>query len=528
MRNGERSEPQTIITDTRMRIALGEPLEAEGGTVEIQIDFAFTMPEYGADRMGRLGVRDGTIYEVAQWYPRMYVFDDVNGWNAMPYLGQGEYYLEYGTFDVEIMAPREMTLAATGTLQNPDEVLTDEQQQRLEEARQSRERVFIIDSTEVGRPGTRPEGDGPLTWRYRAENVRDFSWAASQAFIWDAARAETGGEEAALAQSVYPKEGIGTEGNPGWERSTEFTQHAIEFYSDLLTPYPYPVAINVAGIVRGMEYPQIVFCSVEARGPALFGVTDHEFGHEWFPMIVGSDERRHAWMDEGLNSFIGYYSTLAFYEQEPAEARRAYIGRITEQMVDRAADQPIATYADRIRREDLGFLAYRKPAAGLILLREYVLSEPALFDSAFRDYVRRWAYKHPQPSDFFRTIEDVAGEDLDWFWRGWFFSNDRLDQAITAVETQGDTTRVTLASEGGLLMPFELAVTYEDGSTDEVRIPVEAFFTSDTYTTLLTGGPAQRLELNADGLLPDVDDSDNTWTAEGGIGGAPSSSPPRR
>ncbi|PSQ90609.1 MAG: peptidase, partial [Bacteroidetes bacterium QS_4_64_154] len=311
-RNGEATTPDTLIDGTRMRVSLDEPL-ASGDSLQLSFDFAYTLPEDGADRHGRLQVDQGTVYQFAQWYPRMYVYDDVHGWNSLPYLGQGEYYLEYGDFEVNITVPRDMIVAATGRLQNPDEVLTDTQRDRLAEARDSRETVTIIDSTEVGDASTRPSGSGPLTWRYTADRVRDFAWAASQAFLWDAATANAG-DQTVLAQSLYPQEGIGTtDKKPGWEQSTAFVQHTIEFYSDFVAPYPYPNAINVAGRVQGMEYPQIVFCDVTSRGRSLFRVTDHEFGHSWFPMVVGSDERRWGWMDEGLNTFMNQYSLLNYY-----------------------------------------------------------------------------------------------------------------------------------------------------------------------------------------------------------------------
>lgn len=509
-----RYEPEYLIDGTKMRITLDEPLPANGGQLELSLDFGFTIPEYGADRMGRYDAEQGTVYELAQWYPRMYTFDDVNGWNVLPYLGQGEYYLEYGTFELDITVPRDMIVGATGELLNEQEVLTSEQRQRIDEARQSDETVTIIGQNEVGDDATRPDGSGPLTWRFRAENVRDVAWAASASFIWDAARAETGDGSPALAQSLYPQEGIGTENNPGWERSTQYTKHSIEFYSDMWEPYPYPVAINVAGVVAGMEYPQIVFCGVERRGRSLFGVTDHEFGHEWFPMMVGSDERRHAWMDEGLNTFQNMYSAQAFYGDQAFNLQRQARG-MAQQMQSPHADQPIMTYADRIRGQALGLLAYLKPGYGLVLLREYVLGHER-FDSAFREYVDRWTYKHPQPADFFRTMEDVAGEDLDWFWRGWFYSTDRFDQAIENVEVENDTTTVTVANQEDLMMPATLRVTYEDGTTERKQIPVEAFYTSDTFPLVIPRA-VERIRLDPEGILPDIDLSNNAWRAGKGV-----------
>ncbi len=512
-RGDETTTPDTLVDGTRMRVSLDEPLAANGGTLQLSFDFSYTLPKYGADRHGRLKVEGGAVYQFAQWYPRMYVYDDVHGWNPMPYLGQGEYYLEYGTFNVNITVPRDMIVAATGRLQNPEEVLTDTQQDRLAEARNSRETVMIIDSTEVGTASTRPSGNGPLTWRYTADRVRDFAWATSQAFLWDAATAEAG-DRSVLAQSFYPMEGIGsTPKNPGWEQSTEFVQHSVEFYSDFVAPYPYPNAINVAGRVAGMEYPQIVFCDVNSRGRDLFGVTDHEFGHIWFPMVVGSDERRWVWMDEGINTFINQYSRLDYYGQGRVPPEKVMSGLskyVTKQMDSPLGDQPVMTYADRIRDDALGYLAYVKPAYGLMLLREYVM-DPEQFDAAFKAYFDRWAYKHPKPADFFRTIEDVTGEDLDWFWRSWFYETDTMDHAIATVAT-GDTTRITVEQRDELMMPMTVHLTYDDGSTEQRRVPAEAFYTQDANTLRVTNESLQRVALDPNQFLPDVNRGNNTWT----------------
>jgi len=508
-RDGETVTPEYRVDGTRLRIPLSEPLQAEGGTLQIQLDWHYQIPRFGADRHGILDVEQGTVYQLAQWYPRMYVYDDVHGWNPLPYLGQGEYYLEYGTFNVNITVPRDMIVAATGRLQNPGEVLTATQRERLQEARESRETVTIIDSTEVGDAGTRPGGDGPLTWRYEADQVRDFSWAASSAFIWDAARAEAA-DRTVLAQSYYPREGRGTEQNPGWERSTEYVQHTIEFYSDFVSPYPYPNAINVAGEVSGMEYPQIVFCDVNSRGRGLFGVTDHEFGHSWFPMIVGSDERRWAWMDEGLNTFINQYSEDAFYDESNTQSLQDLSKGIPRFLQSPYGDQPIMTHADRIRDRALGALAYGKPAHGLMMLREYVVG-PQDFDAALKAYFDRWAYKHPTPADFFRTMEEVSGENLDWFWRSWFYETDTMDQAVASVRP-GDTTTVTVEQRNQLVMPMTVQLTYEDGSTEQRRLPTEAFYTQDTHALSVTGGPVQKVVIDPNRLLPDMNRGNNTWT----------------
>ena len=507
IRGDVRTTASYLIDDTRLRIDLDRPMPPGGSSVLIEIDFAFTVPEYGADRMGRLDVAQGTVYEFAQWYPRLFVYDDINGWNPMPYLGQGEFYLEYGTFDVEITVPRDFVVVATGELQNDAVVWTEEQRLRLSQALRSAETIAIIDADEVGTPEARPSAGEMVTWIFHAEDVRDFAWAASQAFIIDAA-----GWEGTLLMSAYPREGLGTGGETGWEASTQYMRHTIAYYSEQWFRYPYPVAVNVAGIVGGMEYPGIVFCSVRARDQRLFGVTDHEFGHTWFPMIVGNDERRHAWMDEGFNTFINYYSNRAFYGDAAERSVRTAPETIAGRMQEPIADQPIYTYPDHLRREGRGFLAYRKPGAGLIVLRDYILG-PERFDTAFRAYIERWAYKHPQPADFFRTIEDVAGEDLTWFWRGWFFSTDRLDQAVAGVSAEDEGVVVEITHREALLMPVVLELRYDDGTTERRRIPVEAFATTDTHRFRLDRTDLVGITLDPDGLLPDIDRSNNTWDA---------------
>ncbi len=508
-RDGSTVEPEYVVDDTRMRVTLDRPLAADGGTLELSLDFAFTIPEYGADRMGWLEVEEGTVFELAQWYPRMYVHDDVRGWNPLPYLGLGEFYLEYGSFDVEITVPRDFLVVATGTLENASEVLTAEQRSRLDEARESAETVTIVGRDEVGSAETRPGGEGPLTWRFRADSVRDFSWAASGAFIWDAARAEASDGRSTLVMSAYPEEGLGGEDEVGWERSTRFVRHSIEFYSERVAPYPYPVAINVAGVVGGMEYPMIVFCSVDARGPQLFSVTDHEVGHQWFPMVVGSDERRWFWMDEGLNSFLNHYSARAYYGDR--YRGRTGAGRIARLMDSPIHDQPSMTRADRLRMYNFGFLSYGKPAAGLVLLREHVLG-PELFDPAIEAYFERWKYRHPKPADFFRTVENVTGEELDWFWRGWFQTTEVLDQAVGEVTARADTTRIVLENREGLVMPVELELSFADGSTERRRIPVEAWFTSDRHAVRVVGREVTEVAVDPDRDLPDVDRGNNRWT----------------
>ena len=445
-KNGRRSievEASYSIIDTRMKINLPKALEANGGSVGIKIDFSFTSPDYGSDRMGVLETENGRIFTLAQWYPRMSVYDDVSGWNTLPYLGAGEFYLEYGTFDVNITAPASHLVVCSGALLNPSEVYTAEQQNRLKKAKTSDATVMIRTEAEVTDPNSRPTSTSTLTWKFRIENARDVAWASSASFILDAARINLPSGKPTLAMSAYPVESVGQD---AWTRSTEYTKASIEHYSEKWLEYPYPAAINVAGNEGGMEYPGIVFCNYDSKSAALWGVTDHEFGHIWFPMIVGSNERLHAWMDEGFNTFINSLSSAAFNDGEYKDPERN-MHRFSSVLVNENLE-PVYTSPDNLKERNLGILAYYKPGAGLSLLREHILG-PERFDEAFTAYINRWAYKHPTPDDFYRTIENVAGEDLRWFWRGWFVNSWKLDQAITEVKyVKNDPTQ-------GALLPLK-------------------------------------------------------------------------
>ena len=504
-RLGSHSTPSYIIDDTRLRIDLDAPLPPGGSTIDISITYSFIVPDYGADRTGRTEVERGTIYQIAQWYPRMYVFDDVSGWNAMPYLGQGEFYLEYGDYTVEISVPSDFFIVATGKLVNPEEVYTRDQQKRMDQAQAEESVVSIIKDNEVGKRNTRPNDSDTLTWVFKAENVRDFAWAASQAFIVDAANAN-----GVLIMSAYPHEALGVAPETGWEKSTEYLRHSIQFYSDMWYAYPYPVAINVAGIVSGMEYPMIQFCSLEARDQALFGVTDHEAAHNWFPMLVGSDERRHAWMDEGFTTFMSYYS-LESYPGEQAERLIRYKPTfIADRMVEPSASQPIMTHADALNSHSIGFLAYRKPGAGLILLREYILG-PERFDEAFKFYITSWENKHPQPADFMRLMEQHTGEQLAWFWSGWFYGTDPLDQEVFVGENDQNEIALLIRHNTELLLPMDILVQYNDGRVERSRIGIEHFLQDNALVLGTVESSIQRLVIDPDEVLPDIDRSNNVW-----------------
>lgn len=513
IQNGKEINANYQVTDTRMQIILPASLKNNGGTVQIKVDYNFLIPEYGTDRMGRLNTKNGWIYEIAQWYPRMCVYDNVEGWNTLPYLGQGEFYLEYGNFDYSINVPANQIVVGSGELMNPQEVLTPEQIKRLNKAKNSDNTVMLRSADEVTDPTSRPINKKRLTWKFHCTNARDVAWASSSAFIWDAARINLPEGKKALAMSVYP---IESAGDSAWGRSTEYVKGAIEFYSEYLYPYTYPVAVNVAGIVGGMEYPGIVFCGARAKGNRLWGVTSHEFGHNWFPMIVGSNERKYAWMDEGFNTFINSLAEDNFNNGEYKNNRpinRHFMGRFM--MND--SSESISTVPEVTQPRNLGIVAYYKPAMGLSILREVILGEDR-FDGALSYYTHAWAFKHPTPWDFFHAIENYSGESLDWFWRGWFLNNWKIDQSVDGVSyVENDSTKgsiITISNLEKLPMPVTVEVTEMDGKTGRISLPVEVWQHGPTWKfEYPSNSKITKVVIDPDNKLPDVNDKNNKWMA---------------
>jgi hypothetical protein len=510
--DGNTSTPKYIITDTRMQIILPASMKPKGSEVEINISWSFKVPDYGSDRMGKLRTPKGTIYEIAQWYPRMEVYDDVNGWNTLPYLGAGEFYLEYGNFDYKITAPADMIVVGSGELQNPDEVLTNAQRDRLEKASKSDTTIYIRTPDEVEALDSVSTDTKTKTWHFEIRNARDASWAASRAFVWDAARLNLPSGRKAMVMSLYPLE---SDADTAWGSATKFAKASIEFNSKQWYEFPYPNAINVAGRVGGMEYPGIVFCSYRSYGRGLWSVTDHEFGHTWFPMVVGSNERRYAWMDEGFNTFINTLST-ANYNNGEFTYHRNMSRRNLERFFMTRGTEPIMTYPDVLESMDLGLEAYYKPAQALTLLREDVLG-PVRFDYAFRTYINRWAYKHPQPKDFFRTMNDAAGEDLNWYWKEWFFKTWTLDQAVKDVKyIDNDPSKgvlITIENLDQMAMPVTVAVKEQNGNTGTVNLPVEIWQRAGEWTFKYNStSMIDSVTIDPDNKLPDVDRDNNVWT----------------
>ena len=505
----ENADANYIITDTRMQIRLPKAMKPGGDVIKIKMDFSFELPEYGADRCGILKTKNGNIFAVAQWYPRMCVFDDVEGWNTLPYLGPSEFYLEYGDFDVNITAPANHIVVCSGELQNETEVLTATQISRMAVAKKSDKTVMIRTEAEVTDPNSRPKA-ASLSWHYKINNARDVAWASSKSFIWDAAKINLPSGNSSLAMSVYPAE---SSGQKGWGRATEYTKASIENYSKRWFEYPYPCATNVASNIGGMEYPGIVFCGYKATNEDLFGVTDHEFGHTWFPMIVGSNERKYGWMDEGFNTFI---NTLADDDFNKGEYKNKETSmEIIAQYMFGDKTEPILTTPDAMKEVNIGNSLYSKPGYGLELLRNEILGADR-FDYAFKEYIKRWAYKHPTPWDFFRSMDNAAGESLSWFWKGWFVENYKLDQAILSVKYEKDDAAngavVTIANVEQMAMPVNISYETKSGVKGSLKLPAEVWNNTNTWKVKLpTTEELKKVELDAEKVFPDIDFSNNVW-----------------
>lgn len=495
--------------ETLMRVDLAQPL-APGKTAVLEAAWSFPVPEHGADRMGR----DGSLYEIAQWYPRVAVYDDVRGWNIEPYLGQGEFYLEYGDFDLSVTVPAGYIVAATGALQNAREVLTPTQISRLALAAKSDTVIRIITADDLSSGKARPKTTGTMTWRFVSHNVRDAVWAASPEYQWDASS-----WKGSMAYAYYRPSAAAT-----WHDAADQARMSIMEYSELLAfKYPWPHISAVEGPISGMEYPMVAMENKSRDVYDLYNVVTHEIGHMWFPMIVGSNERVYMWQDEGFNTFINTFSEGRRYPEKGDQmARAADERRIVEQVMRMGRDTPVNINPDRIDPRFLGVVAYVKPSVGLQLLRQEILGTQ-LFDDAFRAYTERWAYKHPTPSDFFRTVENVAGRRLDWFWRQWFIENASFDQSIDTVTTRskGDTLQVRVVygnRERGVL-PVLARFTFSDGTTNNFHYPAEVWSTNTreyVRNYSFVNKQLVRIDLDPDSRLVDIDRQNNVWRSPNG------------
>lgn len=500
-----------LTEDTRMQIRLDEPLAANGETITIKMDFSFIIPINGSDRMGHLTTKNGEIFAIAQWFPRMSVYDDILGWNTLPYWGAGEFYCEYGDVDFSVTAPASHIVMGSGELLNPQEVFTADQLTRWNAAKLSDKIVTIRSEEEVTNPKSRPAKE-TLTWRFKIKNTRDVAWASSKAFVLDAARINLPSGKKSLAVSAHPVE---SNGKDSYGRGVEYVKSSIEYYSNKWFEYPYPMAVNVASNVGGMEYPGIVFCGWKAKNGSAWGVIDHEFGHTWFPMIVGSNERKFGWMDEGFNTFINGLSKSAFNNGE-YKAKPENMQGVAKYLSNDALEYVMLS-PDAMKEANIGVNLYYKPSWGLNVLRDQVLGADR-FDYAFKKYIENWAYKHPSPYDFFRAMENGAGEDLSWFWRGWFLENWKTDQAITEVkELSKDGVRtgynIVISNLEKMPMPIILEVKTKGGKTEVIKLPVDIWMRNTSWTVNYpTTDEVLSVTLDPERVLPDSNAANNSWS----------------
>jgi hypothetical protein len=515
---------ETLVDDTRLRITLPSELKGKGGQVKVRIKWRFDIPGEWGGRMAWGMAKDGPIYDLAQWYPRMAVYDDIRGWDTLPYLAQ-EFYLEYGDFDYYVNVPADMLVAGSGELVNARDVLTVEEQKRFEQAKTSDATVAIRAPDEIKDPATRPKStDGRLTWHFHMNDTRDVAFSASSVFAWDAAKINLPNGKTSMAMSFYPAE---SQGKDRWGRSTEYMKDAVENFSKRWYPYPWPAAINIAGPATGMEYPGIVFDGIDDAGKDLFWISAHEIGHGWFPMIVGFDERRDAWMDEGFNTFIDTYESEDFNHGEYAPKRDSEFapggGNPVDEIIPVIEDPdapPILSRADTIIEKYRHPITYFKSALGLKLLREEILG-PDRFDPAFKRFIAAWAFKHPKPDDFFRAMESEGGEDLSWWWRGWYDNNWTLDLAVESIgpivqtHRNGDKTtlpgtQIVVASRDKLVMPATLRVTFADGTHRDIRLEADSWIRNPTTRVFIEAGKTVvSAEIDPDHRIPDKDRSNN-------------------
>ena len=504
------------VNGTLLGVRMRQPLLPKAST-ELVIAWSYPVPPNGAPRGGW----QDSVHYVSYWYPQMAVYDDVNGWTADQYMGNAEFYMGYGSYDVSLTVPSGYLVTATGSLANADSVLSKQTRDRLAQARRSRDIVHVVTEADRGAgKATAPGAGGKLTWRFTADTVRDFAWGTAPDWLWDATHAVVGD---ATGDGRADTASINSFWRPArraafWQENARYTRHSIEFLSQYLWPYPWAHMTSVDGppSCGGMEYPMMTCIGGARDSTSMYGVTLHEVAHMWFPMQVGSNEKRHSWMDEGLTQFnesqgsIDFFGDTAFVNDVRSN-REGYLG------FARTGNE-----VDMMRHGDLyggnaafGIASYFKPATLMVALRG-VLGEDT-FQRALREYGDRWRYRHPTPYDFFSTFEDVAGRNLDWFWTPWFFETWTLDQAIADVAVQGDSVAITIEDRGLVPMPVRLSITRQGAQPDTLTVPVDVWLDGarrHTVTVPARGG-VSRVEIDAAEAFPDVDRTNQRWSAAG-------------
>ena len=505
LRRGPGYQVQGTILGVRPPLPL-----RSGDSLTLEISWGFKAPQ-----SGRMGWNKDNLIYTAYWYPQMAVYDDVVGWQLDSYLGNAEFYMGYGNYDVTIEAPDGWLIMGTGTLQNRADVLPAAVLERLTRAEQSDDVVAVLTENDFG-PGraTRTSASGRLRWRFTAQNVRDMAFSATRESRWDAARTAVGDRDGDGQVDYTRVDAIWRSSAPRWQHSARYTQHAIDFLSRFTgVPYPWPhmTAVEGGGIMGGgMEFPMMTLIGDynNAGDSALYYVTAHEEAHMWLPMIVGVDEKRYGWMDEGSTSFHENQAAKEFFPGQDFDEgdRQSYIAQTR-----RGTEGEMMRWTDFHYQGAGGVASYSKPASALVALRRSLGEERFL--RGWQTYLRSWAFKHPKPWDFFSTMEAASGEDLDWFWHSWYYETWTLDQVVEAVEATPGGTRIVIADRGYLPMPAYVTVTFDDGTTDTRVVSVEHWLTGQAHATLDidSSRPVVKVELDADGALPDIDRANNVW-----------------
>lgn len=504
------------VDGTILYVRQPKPLPV-GDSLVMSIDWAFDVPQDGAS--GRMGWSEGNLFHIAYWYPQMVVYDDVVGWHTDQFLGNAEFYVGFGSYDLTVEAPEGWIIMATGAFHNPAEVLSASALARYEQAQRSDTVIHVLSEADFG-PGkaTRPAGDGRLRWRFTSDKVRDVAFSALLQSNWDAVRTPVGDRDGDGAMDYALINSFWRASAPRWSRQWRYAQHSIAFLSrwtGLPYPWPHMTSVEGAGIIGGgMEFPMMTLIGSynQSSDEGLYGVTAHELAHMWVPMIVGTDERRHSWMDEGTTSYNTSPAEDDFYPGTDHRRENAddylFVARMgLEGEVMRWSDYHYSGTA-------YGTASYSKPAALLSTLRG--LMGEAAFDSAYHDYIRTWAYKHPKPWDFFNHFSEAARRNLDWFWRAWYYETWTMDHAVGEVVTDQGGTKVIVEDRGWVPMPARVTITRENGEQLQLEVPVETWLSGTTRAELSVpaGSPVVKVEIDAEKLFPDVDDRNNIWERE--------------
>ena len=498
------------INGTLLYLRPGQTI-APGDSVTIDVKWNFKIPQQGAS--GRMGYSQDNLYYIGYWYPQMRVYDDVIGWMTDPFTGNAEFYQDFANYNVDITAPEQWMVGSTGRLTNGEEVLRDEIYQRLQAAHSSDSVMHVVTENDFGNV-TKSTDDGTVTWNFKAQDVRDFAFSVTKESKWDAARSNIGDRDGDGQDDFVHINAIYRSSAPLWKDGAKFTRDAIEYLSDftgLQYPWPHMTSVEGGGIIGGgMEYPMMtIIGAYRGRAPqALYSVIAHELAHMWVPMIVSTNERRYAWMDEGTTTFNENMAEMDYYPDGPDYLQNEYQSYL--RIAGSDAEGPIMRWSDfHYNGFAYGIASYAKPGSMLAVLRNMLGKET--FQKAYQEFIDRWKYKHPYPWDMFNTFEDVSGRELDWFWRAWYYETWTLDQAVGSVTAVENGTRIVIEDYGQVPMPATVEITLADGSTLTRTIPVEKWLKGATQVPLTVNGDVSKVVIDPENHYPDINRSNNSW-----------------